>query len=227
MREMCAVAVALFVSFGGWSSAAQRETSPMDTNLAETLWRIAATTHTRVGFQSIERTRHSQLKTGIDPEAMDVSRAVDAAVAADARYEWRMVGGTAVVRPREAWTDPADPLNHRVPAVQLTNETTIGILDGLSDLIFYNQFTPRHLANGSPVSFPMNAGTIVDALNQLAEQADQMMWVAYARPRDNPNGWDVCQTPGNCHADLEFDLRDGTHITGGVASQPMSGRGQR
>jgi len=53
------------------------------------------------------------------------------------------------------------------------------------------------------------------------------MWVAYARPRDNRDGWDVCQTPGNCHADLVFDLRDATHITGGVATQPMSGKGQR
>ena len=227
MREMFAVAVALFVSFGGSSPAAQRETSPMDTDLAETLWRIAATTHTRVGFQSIGPTRHSQLKKSIDPEPLDVLRAMDAAVAADPRYEWHMVGGTAVIRPREAWTDPADPLNHRVPAVQLTNETTNRVLGGLSNLIFYNQFTTEHQANGIPVSFPMKAGTIIDALNQLAEQAGQMMWVAYARPRDNHDGWDVCQNPGDCHFDLVFDLRDAEHITGTVATQPMPGKGQR
>ncbi len=223
MREMCVVVVALLVSFGGSSPAAQRDTSPMDTGLAEKLWRIAATSHTRVGFQSIGRTRHSQLNESIDPEPMDVSRAVDAAVAADPRYEWRMVGSTAVIRPREAWTDPADPLNHRVPAVQLTNETTNRVLFGLSNLIFYNQFTPD-LANGIPVSFQMRAGTIVDALNQLAEQAGQMMWVAHARPRDNHDGWDVCQIPGNCHFDLVFDLRDAKHITGTVATRRCQGR---
>jgi hypothetical protein len=227
MREMCVVVVALLVSFGGSSPAAQRDTSPMDTGLAETLWRIAATTHTRVGFQSIGRTRHSQLKESIDQERLDVSRAVDAAVAADPRYEWHMVGDTAVIRPREAWTDPADPLNHPVPAVQLTNDSTNRVLVGLSNLIFYNQFTPAHNANGSPVSFQLKAGTIVDALNQLAEQAGQVMWVAYARPRDNPDGWDVCQIPGSCHADLVFDLRDAKRMTGGVAAQPMPGKGQR
>ncbi len=226
MREMCAVVVALLVSFGASSPAAQRDTSPMDTGLAETLWRIA-TSHTRVGFQSIGRTRHSQLSESIDPEPMDVSRAADAAVAADPRYEWHMVGGTAVIRPREAWTDPADPLNHPVRAVQLTNVPTNGVLFGLSNLIFYNQFTLEPKASGIPVSFPMKAGTVVDALNQLAEEAGQIMWVAYARPRDNPDAWDVCQSPGNCHSDLQFDLRDGTHITGTVATQPRPSKGQR
>jgi integrase len=51
-----------------------------------------------------------------------------------------------------------------------------------------------------------------------------MMWVAYARPRDNPNGWDVCTTPGSCHADLAFDLRDAKHITGSVSAQPQPGK---
>jgi hypothetical protein len=227
MREICVVVVALLVSFGGSFSAAQPETSPTDTELAEKLWRIAATSHTRVGFQSIGRTRHSQLNEGIDPKPMDVSRAVGAAVAADPRYEWHMVGGTVVIRPREAWTDQADPLNHRVPSVQLTNEPTNRVLFGLSNLIFYNQFTLAPQARGIPVSFPMKAGTVVDALNQLAEQAGQVMWVAFARPRDNHDGWDVCQTSGNCHADLVFDLRDAEHITGTVATQPMPGKGQR
>lgn len=228
MREMFAVVVALVVSFGGSSPAAQRETSPMDTGLAETLWRIAATTHTRLGFQSIGRTRFRQLKKSIEPESLDVSRAVDVAVAADPRYEWHMVGAAAVIRPHEAWTDPADPLNHRVPAVPLTNETTNGVLNGLTNLIFYNHFTPEYLylATGLPVSFQMKAGTIVDALNQLAEQAGQMMWIAYARPRDNHDGWDVCPIPGKCHADLAFELRDGNHPSG-VVAQPMPGKGQR
>jgi hypothetical protein len=225
MREMFVVAVALFVSVGASSPAAQRKPSPTDTDLAETLWRIAATTHTRVGFQSIGRTPY-RLKKSIDPEPLDVSRAVDAAVAADPRYEWHMVGGTAVIRPREAWTDPADPLNHRVPAVPLTSETTNRVLNGLSDLIFHNQFTPEYVATGIPVSFQMKAGTIVDALNQLAEQAGQMMWIAYARPRDNPDGWNVCLTPGTCRADLAFQLREAEHLSG-VVTQPMLRKGQR
>jgi hypothetical protein len=226
MRNMCVVVVALLVSIGGGRPAAQQDVSATDTALAENLWRIAATSHTRVGFQSIGRPRHSRLNDSGDFEPMDVAHAVKAAVAADPRYEWHMVGGTAVIRPREAWTNPADPLNHRVPAVQLTSEPTNRVLFGLSNLIFYDRFSLTPQGRGIPVSFSMQPGTIVDALNQLAEQAGQVMWVAYARPRDNQDGWDICQAPGNCHSDLVFDLRDARHITGTVATQPTAGRGR-
>lgn len=232
MREMCVVAVALLVSFGGSLPAGQQDASSTDTELAQKLWRIAATSHVRVGFQSIAPTRHRSLNESLDPEPIDVSRAVDAVVAADPRYEWHMVAGIAVVRPREAWTDPADPLNHRVPAVQITNEPPNGVIMGLSNLIFYDQFTLEPgagilgpAAMGTPVSFPMKAGTIIDALNQLAEQTGLIMWVAWARPRENPDGWNVCQTPGSCHFDLQFDLRNAQRISGTVATQPRARKG--
>jgi hypothetical protein len=224
MRAISAVAVALLVSLVGSLAAAQQDESPQDTALAEALWRIAVTTHTRVGFQSIDRTRHTRLNKSANPELMDVSHAVDAVVTGDPRYKWHLVGETAVIRPREAWTDPADPLNRRVPPAQLNNEMTNGVLAGLSNLIFYNQFTPEHTYLGLPVSFQMKAGTVVDALNQLAEQAGQMMWVAWARPRDNPNGWDVCTNIGSCHADLVFELRDAKHFNGGLYAQPQRGK---
>ena len=225
MRAICAVAVALLVSLGGSLAAAQQDESPQDAALAEALWRIAVTTHTRVGFQSIGRTRHIRLNKGANPELLDVSHAVDAVVTEDPRYEWHLVGETAVIRPREAWTDPADPLNRRVPPAQLTNETTNHVLLRLTNFIFYNQFTLDHNPTpGVPVSFQMKAGTVVDALNQLAQQAGQVMWVAYARPRDNPTGWDVCTNIGSCHADLEFELRDAEHFNGGVSAQPQPGK---
>ena len=224
MRAICAVAVAVLVSLGGSPAAAQQDASPQDTALAEALWRIAVTTHTRVGFQSIGRTRHIRLNKSTNPELLDVSRAVDAVVTEDPRYEWHFVGETAVIRPREAWTDPADPLNRRVPPAQLTNEAMNRVLIALSNLIFYNRFTLEHPPNGIPVSFQMKAGTVVDALNQLAEQAGQVMWVAWARPRDNPNGWDVCTNIGSCHFDLVFDLRDAEHINGGLYAQPQPGK---
>jgi hypothetical protein len=238
MRAICAVAVALLVSLVGSLAAAQQEASPQDTALAaaqqdanpqdialaEALWRIAVLTHTRIGFQSIGRARHIRLNKIPNPELLDVSHAVDAVVRVDRRYEWHLVGETAVIRPREAWTDPADPLNRRVPPAQLKNETTGDVFFRLSNLIFYNQFTPpEHPGLGIPVSFQMNAGTVVDALNQLAEQAGQVMWVAWARPRDNPNGWDVCTNIGSCHADLEFELRDAEHYNGGLSAQPQPG----
>src|SRR5262245_38341975 len=227
-RAICAVAVAIVVSLGGSLAAAQhlQDESPQDKALAEALWRIAVATHTRVGFQSIGLVRHIHMNKSSNPELLDLSHAVDAVVREDPRYEWHWVGDTAVIRPREAWTDPADPLNRRVPAAKLTNETTNQVLFRFSNLIFYNQFTPYPTQLGIPVSFQMNAGTVVDALNQLTEQAGQVMWVAWARPRDNPNGWDVCTTPGgpNCHADLDFEFWDAEHPTGGVSAQPQAGK---
>jgi len=229
---MCVVAVALLVSFGGSAPAAQQDASPRDTELAQKLWRIAATSHVRVGFQSIGPTQHRSLNESLDPAPTDVVRALDEAVSADPRYEGHMVGGTAVVRPREAWTDPADPLNHPVPAVQITNEPANGVLMGLSNLIFYNQFALEPgaamrgpAAMGTPVSFAMKAGTVVDALNQLAEQTGLIMWVAWARPRETPDGWNVWQTPGSCHEDLQFDLRNAQRISGTVATQPRARKG--
>ena len=224
-RAICAVAVAVLVSLGGSLAAAQQDESPQDAALAEALWRIAITTHTRVGFQSIGRTQFVHVNKSTNPELLDLSHAVDAVLTADPRYEWHLVGETAVIRPREAWTDPADPLNRRVPAAQLTNQMTDGVLERLSNLIFYNQFTPTYDTQlGIPVSFQMKAGTVVDALNQLAEQAGQVMWVAWARPRDNPNGWDVCTNIGSCHADLELELRDAERSNGGVSAQPQAGK---
>ena len=225
MRAICAVAVALVVSLGGTLAAGQLDVSPQDTELSEALWRIAVATHTRIGFQSVDRTRHFGRNKSANPEALDVSDALDGVVTADPRYEWHWVGKTAVIRPREAWIDPADPLNRRVPSAQLMNETTNGVLAGLSNLIFYNQFTlaePNHL--GLPVSYHMKAGTVVDALNQLTEESGQVMWVAYARPRDNPNGWNVCTNIGSCHSALEFELRDTEHDNGGLATQPQRGK---
>ena len=223
-RAICAVAVALLVSLGGSLAAAQQDASPQDAALAYALWRIAATTHTRVGFQSIGRTQFIHVNKSANPELLDVSHAVDAVVTEDPRYEWHWVGETAVIRPREAWTDPADPLNRRVPPAQLTNETTNSVLFGLSNLILYKQFTPYPTQLGLPVSFQMKAGTVVNALNQLAEQSDQVMWVAWARPRDNPTGWDVCTNIGSCHFDLEFELRGAEQLTGGVSAQPQRGK---
>jgi hypothetical protein len=223
MRAICAVAVALLVSLGGSLAAAQQDASPQDAALAEALWRVAAATHTRVGFQSIGRTQFIHPNKSINPELLDVSHAMDAVVTEDPRYEWHWVGDTAVIRPREAWTDPADPLNRRVPPAQLTNETTNHVFLRLTNLIFYNQFTLDHNPTpGVPVSFQMKAGTVVDALNQLAQQAGQVMWGAYARPRDNPTGWDVCTNIGSCHFDLEFEVRDAEHRNGGVSAQPQA-----
>ena len=225
-RAICAVAVALLVSLGGSLAAAQhlQDESPQDAALAGALLRIAVTTHTRVGFQSIGLVRHIHMNKSTNPELLDVSHAVDAVVTEDPRYEWHLVGETAVIRPREAWTDPADPLNRRVPPAQLTNETTNGVMIGLTNLILYNQFTPYPTQLGFPVSYQMKAGTVVDALNQLAEQAGQVMWVAWARARDNPTGWDLCTNIGSCHADLDFGLWDAEHFNGGVSAQPQPGK---
>jgi hypothetical protein len=54
----------------------------------------------------------------LDVRGVTLRQALDAAVAADGRYEWRDVDGVVVVRPRAAWRDPEHPLLRRVTATQ-------------------------------------------------------------------------------------------------------------
>ena len=78
----------------------------------------------RVSMPFNPRTRPSHKIVGVRPRPLDVRgvplrQALDAAVAADHRYEWHEMDGVVVVRPRAAWRDRDHPLLRRVTATQL------------------------------------------------------------------------------------------------------------
>ena len=52
---------------------------------------------------------------------------LDAAVAADPRYEWREVEGIPVLRPKAAWDDKSDVLNQRLESPFVLSDADVGL----------------------------------------------------------------------------------------------------
>jgi hypothetical protein len=183
-----------------------------DDALALALWHIAAATHTRIGFQSIEFIRQFSSPKNL-PTFPVSSRegALKAAVDANPRYEWRAIGDFVVVRPKTAWNDAGDPLNRRVSNLRVENATDSGVLAGLREVVYTRRFAADPNP-GKPVAFDVQSGTILDAFNQLIQSADYVLWHAAYRPNAGPDQ----RTPS---WDLQLQLYDATGQRGGLASR--------
>lgn len=165
-----------------------------DDALSGALWRIAVATQTRIGFESIEFVRSGMLKNVPPFPVSSRDEALNAAVDANPRYEWRRVGDFVVVRPRQAWGDAGDPFNRPVRNLRVENATESGVLLGVKDLIYTNRFAAPQ-RQGTPVAFDVQSGTVIDVLNQLMQSADAVFWNAAYRPNAQPGqrfpGWDL------------------------------------
>jgi hypothetical protein len=184
-----------------------------DDALAVALWHIAAATHTRIGFESIEFIR--QFSSLRDVPMFPVSsrdEALKAAVDANPRYEWRAIGDFIVIRPKTAWNDAGDPLNRRVSNLRVENATDSGALEGLREVVYTRRFAARPNP-GKPVAFDVQSGTVLNAFNQLIQSADDVLWHAAYRPNARPDqrvpSWD-----------LQLQLYDATGQLAGSASCP-------
>jgi hypothetical protein len=86
--------------------------SPKDTRLGR---ETAIGRETRLGKKSrltgLSRVRSRPL----DVRGVTLRQALDAAVAADRRYEWYYIDGVVVVRPASSWRDPEHPLSRMLP----------------------------------------------------------------------------------------------------------------
>src|SRR5262245_42286668 len=72
-------------------------------------------------FQAIERTGLPHRLHDVPDRGGDtITHALETVLAADGRYELRSVSGLAIVRPKGAWNDRADPLNQRAGSVHTT-----------------------------------------------------------------------------------------------------------
>jgi hypothetical protein len=141
-------------------------------------------------------------------DGIPLAEALDAAIAADGRYEWRNMTGIVVVRQARAWTDAADPLNRPVRNLAIASDSLWGVLVGLRDFVYTSRFVNSN--RGTTVSLRVNAGTVLDALNQLAVQSEQSMWLASYRSsgQASDDGWG-----------LRFELRNAKHVTCVTAGQ--------
>jgi hypothetical protein len=153
-----------------------------DDALTGALWRIAVATQTRIGFESIEFVRSTYLKNVPPLPVPSRDEALNTALDANPRYEWRPVGDFVVVRPKNAWHDPGNRFNQPVRNLRVENTTESGALGGLREFIYTNRFAASSSLGGVPVSFDVQSGTVIDALNQLVQSMDAMLWNATYRP---------------------------------------------
>ncbi len=179
MRIVVGLVLIACVLHGPVRAQEQAPLDPLTSNdaLADTLWRIAAATNTRIGFESTDHVRMGGLIKDIPPLAVStLDAALDASVAADGRYEWRRLGEGVVVRPKGAWDDRSDPLNRTMQDVHVINATPSAVLLGLRDFIYTGKFAVDQRRMGPLfVSFDLRAGTVVDALNELMVAGDQRL----------------------------------------------------
>src|SRR5262245_13087023 len=92
-----------------------------DDALTGALWRIAVATHTRIGFESIEFVRSAMLKSVPPFPVSSRDAALETALAANPRYQWRAVGDLVLVRPKGAWNNAGDPFNRPVRNLRVDN----------------------------------------------------------------------------------------------------------
>ena len=185
-----------------------------DDKLGGALWRIAVATHTRIGFESVEFVQlpgRMAKVPGFPISSRD--EALTTAVGADSRYEWRTLGDVVLVRPKSAWNDTADPFNRSVRGLRVENAMSLGVLLGLRDFIYTSRFATVPGARGIPVSFEVQSGTVIDALNRLTESEETVLWIGSYRPNAEPRqrypSWD-----------LQMQLLDATRLRGLTESHP-------
>jgi hypothetical protein len=166
--------------------------------LAGRLWRIAAATHTRIGFQATDIVRTDGYVKRIPPVSVStLEDALDAVVGADDRYEWRRANDIVLVRPKGAWDDPSDPLNRPLRNADVESATASWVLKAVRDFVYTGKFaiTGGVTAGPRPVSFHVSSGTVVDVLNELMIAADSALWIASYRPIGQPAerfpNWDL------------------------------------
>ena len=183
-----------------------------DDELTGALWRIAVATQTPIGFESIEFVRSGTLKNVPPFPISSRDEALQSALSANPRYDWRTVGDFVLVRPKKAWNDAGDPFNRPVHNLKVENAPSHAVLLGLRDFIYTDRFAVVP-TEGVPVTVEVQSGTVVDVLNQLVQSAGAVFWNATYRPNAQPSqrfpGWD-----------LQLALRNATGMRGVSESCP-------
>jgi hypothetical protein len=142
-----------------------------------------------VGFELVPEASSGRVTPGLQAQlktrerislgGKTVREALDAFVANDPRYHWVDVHGVPVVRPRQAWVDPANPLNRVVgpidwQEVRLGTALTL-LVEGLTGMPRDNasEVGNRH---GHPFSLRLETAGLLEMLNEIALSHGGLMW---------------------------------------------------
>lgn len=105
----------------------------------------------------------------LDVRGVRLAQALDAAVAADRKYAWRVMDGVVVIRPVTAWTDASHPLLKPVAALRLESVYRSQLVDAVRRIVDprSSASTPS-AADEVRVSLDFAGGTLLDLLNAAA-----------------------------------------------------------
>lgn len=120
---------------------------------------------------------------------LTVGQALDALVSADPRYSWREQDGAILIRPVEAWADPAHFLHERLSGFHLRDSTVSDVARAI-----YAQFSVRIIFGeggvlGDPPgpdfglekrrAFDVPSGTMLETLNSVVRAHGGLGWMVH------------------------------------------------
>ena len=120
---------------------------------------------------------------------LTVGEALDALVSADPRYSWREQDGAILIRPVEAWADPAHFLHKRLSAFHVSDSTVVDVARAI-----YAQFGARVIFGeggvlGDPprpdfglekrIAFDVPSDTMLQALNIVVREYGGLGWMVH------------------------------------------------
>jgi len=157
---------------------------------------LARQARLRIGFEAKSRCDPGAkaVKAGDDAVTFQVSapvEALDRLLQLSPEFSWREIGGIVVIRPKDAWSDPANALNQAVGRFRVTDaHPHFAVHEALqaarpSLLVPHTELTAvsmgrplqPHVANGVSVQF--EGGTLIEALNAIVGGFDGVWQVGY------------------------------------------------
>jgi hypothetical protein len=118
--------------------------------------------------------RVQDLRKDFDLRGLTVRQVLDRLVEIDARYEWRQLGGFAVIRPRDAWTDPENFLNKKIAAIAMAHTDLNHVIERLRELAGGSEHYSTMVS--APFDLEFKGGTVLDLLNETIQTYGGMAW---------------------------------------------------
>lgn len=156
---------------------------------------LARSTRAPIGFEEVAQ--ESQTYDGNQARVatgkrtvligLTVGQALDALVAADARYTWREQDGMLLIRPVDAWNQKANFLNEPVGGIEERQQRPIAIVRRLYDRRGLSIVSSSGGVIGNPtartsdldqgISVALPSPTVLDVLNAVVKSHGQLSWM--------------------------------------------------
>lgn len=162
---------------------------PNDCDLRLGLSAIARTTGVPAGLE-VARDRSTALGNRTDIRGSSLRDALDQLRACDAAYEWRVVNGVIVMRPKSSWSSTDHLLNRPVPEFTLADAGLRQAVAEVHRLWFRDAVYDPSIPEPSTIrlSVRLAHATVLDVLNAIAKQGGGLMWIVESPPHASVPG---------------------------------------